>query len=171
MCGSFPLLSTPHSLFSIWKNLKRSENIPGAPTWRWGEWSRLNGSSVLHRNSPHGLNISSIRVFLHIRDPEITITLRSRLLLVITNLSSYKIIRVRRPGVVGRVPRFQPDDPGSIPGGIRILISVLGLDMCPLSILSSTVALTLCWPSIQGDQPLCFCLAFWSTIWSTDFGL
>ena len=30
-CGSFPLLSAPHSLFSIWTNLKRSENIPGAP--------------------------------------------------------------------------------------------------------------------------------------------
>ena len=27
-----------HSLFSIWKDFKRSEKIPGAPTWRWGEW-------------------------------------------------------------------------------------------------------------------------------------
>ena len=31
--------------------------------------------SGLHRNSPNGLNISSIRVFGHIRDPEIPITL------------------------------------------------------------------------------------------------
>ena len=29
-----------------------------------------------HRNSPQGLNISSIRVFDQIRDPEIEITLR-----------------------------------------------------------------------------------------------
>ena len=28
-CGSFPLLSAPHSLFSIWTDLKRSEKIPG----------------------------------------------------------------------------------------------------------------------------------------------
>ena len=33
-CGSFPLLSAPHSLFSIWTDLKRSEKIPGAPTRR-----------------------------------------------------------------------------------------------------------------------------------------
>ena len=36
-CGSFPLLSVPHSLFSIRTVLKISEKIPGAPTWRWGE--------------------------------------------------------------------------------------------------------------------------------------
>ena len=30
-CASFPLLSTHHSLFSIWIDLKRSEKIPGAP--------------------------------------------------------------------------------------------------------------------------------------------
>ena len=28
-CGRFPLLSAPHSLFSIWTDLKRSEKIPG----------------------------------------------------------------------------------------------------------------------------------------------
>ena len=33
-CGSFPLLSAPHSLFTIRTNLKRSEKIPGAPTRR-----------------------------------------------------------------------------------------------------------------------------------------
>ena len=75
-CGSFLLLSAPHSLFSIWTNLKRSEKIPGAPTRRWGEWICLTGPSGLHWNSPQGLNISSIRVFDQIRDPEIPITLR-----------------------------------------------------------------------------------------------
>ena len=59
-CGSFPLLSAPHSLFSIWTDLKRSEKIPGPPTWRWGEWIWLTGPSGLHWNSPQGLNISSI---------------------------------------------------------------------------------------------------------------
>ena len=34
--------------------------------------------SGLHRNSPQGLNISSIRVFAEIRDLEIPITLRPR---------------------------------------------------------------------------------------------
>ena len=59
-CGNFPLLFAPHSLFSIWTDLKRSENIPGAPTWRWGQWIWLTGQSGLHRNSPQGSNISSI---------------------------------------------------------------------------------------------------------------
>ena len=44
-CGSFPLLSAPHSLFSIWTDLKRSEKIPGAPKWIWGEWIWLTGPS------------------------------------------------------------------------------------------------------------------------------
>ena len=57
-CCSFPLLSAPHTLFSIWTDLKRPEKIPGAPTWWWGEWIWLNGPSGLHRNSPQGLNIS-----------------------------------------------------------------------------------------------------------------
>ena len=69
-CGSFPLLSAPHSLFIIWTNLKRSEKIPGAPMRRWGEWIWLTGPSRLHQNSPQGLNISSIRVFDQIRDLE-----------------------------------------------------------------------------------------------------
>ena len=70
-CGSFPLLSAPHSLFSIWT--KRSERIPGAPTRRGGEWIWLTAPSGLHRNSPPRLNIRSIRVFDQIRDPEIPI--------------------------------------------------------------------------------------------------
>ena len=75
-CGSFPLLSTPHSLFSIWTDLERSDKITGIPPWRWGEWIWLIGPSGLHRNSSEVLNISSIRVFDQIRDPEIPITLR-----------------------------------------------------------------------------------------------
>ena len=75
-CCSFPLLSALHSLFSIWTEHKRSEKIPGAPTWRWGEWIWLTGPSRLHQNSPQGLNISSIKVFDQIRDPEIPITQR-----------------------------------------------------------------------------------------------
>ena len=75
-CGSFPLFSAPHFLFSIWTDLKRSEKIPVAPTWRWGECIWLTGPSRLHRNSPQGLNIGSIRVFDQIRDPEIPMNLR-----------------------------------------------------------------------------------------------
>ena len=76
-CGSFRFLSVPHSLFSTWTDLKRSDKIPGAPTWRWGERIWLTGPSGLHRNSPEGLNIGSIRVFDQIRDPEIPINLRA----------------------------------------------------------------------------------------------
>ena len=50
-CGSFPLLSAPHSLFSIWTYLKSSEKIPGAPAWRRGEWIWLTGLSGLYQNS------------------------------------------------------------------------------------------------------------------------
>ena len=74
----FPHLSLSLSLsfFSICSDLKRSGKIPGTPTWRWGEWIWLTGPSGLHRNSPQGLNISSMRVFDQIRDLEIPITLR-----------------------------------------------------------------------------------------------
>ena len=75
-CGSFPLLSAPHSLFSIWTDLKRSEKIPRALARRWGGWIWLTGHSGLHPNSPQGLNISLIRVLDKIRYPEIPITLR-----------------------------------------------------------------------------------------------
>ena len=33
------------------QNLKRSDKIPGAPTWRWGEWIWLTEPSGLHLNS------------------------------------------------------------------------------------------------------------------------
>ena len=62
-CGSFQLLSAPQSLFSIWTDLNRSGSIPGAPSSRWGEWIWLTGPSGIHRNSPQGLRISSMRVF------------------------------------------------------------------------------------------------------------
>ena len=81
-CGSFPLLSAPHSLFSICTDIKTSEKIPGAPTWRWREWIWLTGPSGLHWNSPQGLNISSIRFFDQIRDPEIPINLHPPPLLI-----------------------------------------------------------------------------------------
>ena len=74
-CSSFPLLSAPHSLFSIWTVLKTSEKIPGAPTWRWGESIWLTGPSGLHRNLSQGLNIGSIKVFDQIRNPDIPINL------------------------------------------------------------------------------------------------
>ena len=74
--GSFPLLSAPHTLFTISTDFKRSEKIPGAPTRRWGEWIWLTGSSGLYRNQPQGLNTGSIRVFDQIRDPEIAPTHR-----------------------------------------------------------------------------------------------
>ena len=54
-CGSFPLLSAPHSLFSIWTDLKRSEKIPEAPVWRREEWIWITRPSGLHRNSPQGV--------------------------------------------------------------------------------------------------------------------
>ena len=56
-CGSFPLLSAPHSHFSIWTDLKRCEKIPGAPTWRWGKWIWLTGPSGPNRNSPTGVKV------------------------------------------------------------------------------------------------------------------
>ena len=54
--GSFPLLCAQHSLLSVWTNLKRSEKLPGAPTWRSEEWIWLTGPFGLHRNSPRELN-------------------------------------------------------------------------------------------------------------------
>ena len=72
--SSFPMLSAPHSSFSIWSDLKRSEKIPGAPTWRWGDWMWLTGFSGFHRNSPQRLNISFSRIFDLVRDPEIPMT-------------------------------------------------------------------------------------------------
>ena len=63
------------TLSSMWTDLERSEKITEAPTWSWGEWIWLTGPSKVHQNSPQGLNMSSIRVFDQIRDPEIPIIL------------------------------------------------------------------------------------------------
>ena len=89
-CGSFPLISATHSLFSIWTNLKKSEKIPGAPTRRWGEWICLTGPSGLHRNSPQGLNISYIRAF-NVLGIEIIITTIITVTKVIIWRNSYNI--------------------------------------------------------------------------------
>ena len=62
----------PHPPLSL-ADLKRSEKTPGVPTWSWGEWVCLTGSSGLHWNSPQGLHICSIMVFDQSRDPEIPI--------------------------------------------------------------------------------------------------
>ena len=80
-CGSFPLLSAPHSLFSLWTDLKRSEKIPGATTWRRGEWIWLTGPSELHLNSPQGLNIGSIRIF-----DQIPINLRPLIMIAVSKM-------------------------------------------------------------------------------------
>ena len=47
-----PTAIHPHSLFSIWTDLTRSEKIPGAPACRWEEWIWLTEPSRLHWNSP-----------------------------------------------------------------------------------------------------------------------
>ena len=52
------MLSAPHSLFSIWTDLKRSQGHQRGWEWIW-----LTGPSRLNRNSPQGLKISSIKVF------------------------------------------------------------------------------------------------------------
>ena len=62
-CHSFPLLFAPHSLLSIWTDLKRSEKIPVAPAWRCWKWIWLTGPYGLRRNSPQRLNTSSIKSF------------------------------------------------------------------------------------------------------------
>ena len=69
-------LTAPHSPFRIWTEPKRSEKIPGAPVRRWGEWIWLTESSGLYRNSRQVLNISFIKVFDQIRDPEIPLWIK-----------------------------------------------------------------------------------------------
>ena len=55
---------------------------------------------------------------------------------------------MRRRGVVGRVPAFQPGGSGSIPGGVRNFNFCPGIGyvsfVCVLSVLSPAEALTLC---------------------------
>ena len=58
-CGSIPLLSAPHFLFSTGTYFKRSEKIPGATKCRWREWIWLTGPSGLHPSSPTGVKYQS----------------------------------------------------------------------------------------------------------------
>ena len=83
MCGSFPLLSAPHSFFSIWTNLKRSEKIPGAQARWWGESIWLTGPSGLQRNS--GVIYQFHQGFYQIIDPEIPNNLCPNLLYISSN--------------------------------------------------------------------------------------
>ena len=76
--------------------------------------------------------------------------------------------QVRSVAVVWPVESL-PSNPAArvrFPAGSGILISVLGLGVCPFSlfcpVLSSAEALTLCGSHIQGGPPLCICLLFWS---------
>ena len=73
-CGSFPLPSAPHSLFRIWKDLKRSVKIPRGTNV---EVMSVDLANWALRTSPKfstpGKNISSIMVFHQIRDPGIPI--------------------------------------------------------------------------------------------------
>ena len=57
------------------------------------------------------------------------------------------------------------------PSGSENLISILGLGVCPVTVLcivfSLVVALRLCLPHIQGGPLLCICLVFWPIVcWS-----
>ena len=74
--GSFLLLPAPHSFFSIWTDLKKSEKIPGLPMWRWGEWIWVTGPSGLQWNSAQWLKNQFHLGFDEIRDLLIPITLR-----------------------------------------------------------------------------------------------
>ena len=86
-------------------------------------------------------------------------------MLILLEIYDLNFVFIRRRGVVGRVPAFQPCNPGSIPGGVRNLnpypgIVCVSFVFCP--VLSPAEALTLCWLHIQGGPPLCICLVFWS---------
>ena len=71
-CGSFPLRSDPHSLFSIWTDLKRPGKDSRGPSVKVRRVDLTNWTlRAWHRNSPQGLNIGQIR------DPEIPITFRN----------------------------------------------------------------------------------------------
>ena len=70
-----PSLCFPHTTLSLAsEQTLKIRKDPRGPSMevRGVDW--LTGSSGLHRNSPQGLNISSIRGFDQIRDPEIPIT-------------------------------------------------------------------------------------------------
>ena len=77
------------------------------------------------------------------------------------------LVTIRRRGVVNRVLASQPGSPGSISSRIRIFYFYPGTGclffvFCP--VLSPAVVLTMGWPLIQKNPPLCFCLVSWSAI-------
>ena len=81
---------------------------------------------------------------------------------------------VHRRGVASRVPTLQPGGPGSIPAGSGILISILGMGVCPLC---SVLCFLWRWPwysadhRFQGGPTLCICLLFWSKVCSPPTGM
>ena len=75
----FPHASLPLASEKTLKDLKRSQG-------RWGEWICLTGPSGLHKNSPKGLNISSIGIFYQIKYPEIQIILRPQSVITVWKL-------------------------------------------------------------------------------------
>ena len=77
----------PHPTVSLASQQTLKDLKRGAPTWRSGECIWLTEHSGLHRNSPQGLNISSIRVFDQVRDPEIPITLRPHIYIYISEMN------------------------------------------------------------------------------------
>ena len=91
-CDSFPLLFAPHSLSlslaseQTLKDPRSTNEEVRSPINLLGEIRLLNRVDLAnwalrtYRNSPQGLNISSIRVFDQIRNPEIPINLRPLLL-------------------------------------------------------------------------------------------
>ena len=81
---------------------------------------------------------------------------------LILNICLWNCVIIRHRGVVGRVPAFQPGDPGSIPGGVRNFNFCLGIGCVSIVFCPSAEALTLCWPHIQWVPPFCICLVFWA---------
>ena len=169
MCYSFPLPTAPHSLFNIWTDLRGSKNIPVAPAWRWGEWVCLTEPSGLHRNSSKGLKSVPSGYLAKIRDSEIPIPLAPKrdigLCKEIASFKKMQWITIVIHGSSG-VAKY---------GASTELITILGLDVCPLSVLCPVlylaVALTFCSSQIQGEPPLCMCLMFWSIVCAPLIGI
>ena len=139
-CGSFPLLSAPHFLFSIWTNIERPEKILGAPLWRCREWIWLTGPLCVHRNSPHGLNISFINVFWPYQrsgnpnHPSLPYLIKG-----VTNQSIMVSIKLFRLEELSKFWEPLCFSQSSYPAarvrfrtGSDILFSILRLDVCPL---------------------------------------
>ena len=82
-----------------------------------------------------------------------------------TNYTIEKVTNFHRCIVIGIIPTFQTAAARvRFPAGSGILISILGLGVCPFSVQFLAVALTFWWAEIQGSPPLCICLVFWSLV-------